>query len=51
MNITTILTFLLVIGVWYFFLRTRATQLESRQQFDTMIQGGKPIIVDFFSNT
>jgi hypothetical protein len=50
-NITPIVLPLLLIAIWYFFLRTRATQLESRYQFETIIKGGKPVIVDFFSNT
>ncbi len=42
---------LLLIGLWFLVLRTRATQLESRHQFDAVIKGGQPVVVDFFSNT
>ena len=51
MNIEPIVILLLLIGIWFFLLRTRGTQLESRNQFDEMIKGGQPVVVDFFSNT
>jgi hypothetical protein len=50
-SIEPILVLLLLIGIWFFLLRTRATQLESKTQFDVMIKGGQPVVVDFFSNT
>ena len=42
---------LLLIGIWFFLLRTQATQLESKEQFEAVITGGQPVVVDFFSNT
>jgi hypothetical protein len=46
-----VIAILLMIAVWFFVLRTRATQLDSKTQFDAMINGGQPVVVDFFSNT
>jgi hypothetical protein len=42
---------LALVAVWFFILRTRASQLDSQVQFDSMIAGGQPVVVDFFSNT
>jgi hypothetical protein len=50
-SIEPLIILLLLIGIWYFLLRTRAPQLESKHQFDAMIKGGQPVVVDFFSNT
>jgi hypothetical protein len=50
-SIEPLIVLLLLIGIWFFLLRTRATQLESKAQFDAMIKGGLPVVVDFFSNT
>jgi len=50
-SIEPLIVLLLLIGIWFFLLRTRATQLESKAQFDGMIKGGQPVVVDFFSNT
>ncbi len=41
---------LIVIGLWFFVLRTRATRFDSKSEFDTMIAGGQPVVVEFFSN-
>ena len=46
-----LIVLLLAIGVCFFLLRTRATQLDSKDAFDKMIKGGQPVIADFFSNT
>ena len=46
-----VLIVLLLIGIWFLLLRTRATEIESRDEFEAMINGGKPLVVDFFSNT
>ena len=46
-----LIVLLLAIGVWFFLLRTRATQLDSKDEFDALIKGGEPVIADFFSNT
>jgi hypothetical protein len=47
----SLIVLLALIGIWFFLLRTRATQLESRHEFDTIIKAGQPVVVDFFSNT
>ena len=46
-----LIVLLVLIGIWFFLLRTRATQLESKAQFEAMIKGGQPVVVDFFANT
>jgi hypothetical protein len=46
-----VLVILAALGVWFFVLRTRATRLDSKSQFDKLITGGQVVIVDFFSNT
>jgi len=38
-------------AVWFLFLRTRATPIESPAEFESLIVGGQPVVVDFFSNT
>jgi len=45
-----VLVIVAVIGVW-FLLRNRATKLESSAAFDARIGAGRPIVVEFFSNT
>ena len=35
-----VLIVLLLIGIWFLLLRTRATEIESRDEFDAMINGG-----------
>ncbi len=35
----------------YFFLRTRPSPVESLDEFNALITGGKPVVVEFFSNT
>jgi hypothetical protein len=46
-----LIVILLFIGVWFFFLRTRATQLGSMAQFYAIVSEGQPVVVDFFANT
>ncbi len=46
-----LIVFLLLIGIWFFLLRTRATQLESKDEFEAIVNSGQPVIADFFSNT
>ena len=41
---------LTVIGLWFFVLRTTATKFDSKAEFDAMIAGGQPVVVEFFSN-
>lgn len=45
---------MLVIGVMvggYLFLRTPGDQLGSTADFDAQVTGGKPTLVEFYSNT
>lgn len=51
MNYEATLFVAILIGVWFFLLRTRATRLEGKDQFTTLLGGGQPVVVDFFSNT
>ena len=51
MSIEPLIVLLVLIGIWFFLLRTRATQLESKAQFEAMIKAGQPVVVDFFANT
>ncbi len=44
------LVLIAVIGLWFFVLRTKATQLESKAAFDAMLSGGQPTVVEFFNN-
>jgi len=40
----------LLAGVWFFLLRTRGARLDSKDQFDSLIAAGQPVVVEFFSN-
>lgn len=45
---------LLVLGLLaagWLFLRTPATDLASAEEFDLQIRSGRPVVVEFFSNT
>ena len=46
-----LIVLVVLFGIWFFLLRTQATQLESKDQFEAVIKGGQPVVVDFFSNT
>jgi len=39
-----------LLAAW-FFLRTPATDLSSVDEFDQKIRSGRPVVVEFFSNT
>ena len=51
MDSATLGIILLVIGVWFFLLRTRGARLDATNEFDALIAGGRPVVVEFFSNT
>ncbi len=40
-----------VLAVAYFFLRNRASDIGSPEEFDSIVSGGQPAVVEFFSNT
>ncbi|HEY75652.1 MAG TPA: hypothetical protein G4O00_05655 [Thermoflexia bacterium] len=39
-----------LLAAW-FFLRTSPTDLASTEEFDQKIRSGRPVVVEFFSNT
>jgi hypothetical protein len=45
------LTVLVVLVGGFLFLRTKGTQLGSTDEFETLISGGQPVVVEFYSNT
>jgi len=45
------LSFLAVLVIGFLFLRTRGTRLASLEEFDALIAGGEPVVVEFYSNT
>lgn len=45
------LGFLAVLIVGFMVLRTRGSNLASLDEFDALIAGGQPVVVEFFSNT
>ena len=45
------LGFLAVLVVGFLVLRTRGSKLESLEEFDALISGGQPVVVEFYSNT
>ena len=45
------LGFLVVLVVGFMVLRTRGSSLASLDEFDTLIAGGQPVVVEFYSNT
>jgi hypothetical protein len=45
------LGFLAVLLVGFVVLRTRDARLASLDEFDVLIAGGQPVVVEFFSNT
>jgi hypothetical protein len=42
---------ILVLILAYFLLRNRPSSLSSIEEFNTLVNGGKPVVVEFFSNT
>ncbi len=49
-NWLALLVLAALFGGW-FLLRTPATALASVEEFDRRIRGGRPVVVEFFSNT
>jgi hypothetical protein len=45
------LTVLVVLAGGFLFLRTRGSNLGSVDEFETLISGGQPVVVEFYSNT
>jgi hypothetical protein len=45
------LTVLVVLVGGFLFLRTRGSNLGSVDEFETLISGGQPVVVEFYSNT
>jgi hypothetical protein len=45
------LGFLTVLVVGFLVLRTRGSDLASLDEFDALIAGGQPVVVEFYSNT
>jgi hypothetical protein len=43
--------FLAVLIGGFLVLRTKGSQLASLDEFDALISGGQPVVVEFFSNT
>jgi hypothetical protein len=43
--------FLTVLVVGFLVLRTRGSRLGSLEEFDALIAGGQPVVVEFYSNT
>jgi hypothetical protein len=35
----------------FVFLRTKGTDIESADEFDALLSGGQPVVVEFYSNT
>ena len=49
-NALFIVVLLVLIG-GFVLLRTRGTELESLDEFDTLLSTGQPVVVEFYSNT
>jgi hypothetical protein len=45
------LGFLAVLVVGFLVLRTRGSNVASLAEFDALIAGGQPVVVEFYSNT
>jgi hypothetical protein len=43
--------FLAVLVVGFLVLRTKSSKLVSLDEFDALIAGGQPVVVEFYSNT
>ncbi len=49
-NLPVILVLAILIAA-YFLLRNRPSPVGSLEDFNALISGGKPVVVEFFSNT
>lgn len=47
----SLIVFFFVLVAAYFLLRTRPSPLGSQEDFSALIANGKPVVVEFFSNT
>lgn len=50
MSAGSLFIILTLAGVWLLF-RTRTTRLDSEGAFDSLVAGGQPVVVEFFTNT
>jgi len=46
-----LLTFLGLLAVGFFTLRTKATPIESEQELQDILSSGQPVLIEFYSNT
>ncbi len=46
-----LLLVLLILATAYFLLRNRPSPVASLEEFNALVNGGKPVVVEFFSNT
>jgi hypothetical protein len=49
-NALFIVVLLLIVSA-FVFLRTKGEDLESADELNTLLGGGQPVVVEFFSNT
>jgi len=49
-NLSLIVVVFILVAA-YFLLRNRPSQLNSLEEFNALIAGGRPVVVEFFSNT
>ena len=49
-NALFIVVLLGIVGA-FVFLRTKSTDIESVDEFDSLLTSGQPVVVEFFSNT
>lgn len=45
-----LIVLILVLAVAYFALRNRPSELASLEEFNSIISGGQPVVVEFYSN-
>ena len=49
-NALLIIVLLGMVGA-FVLLRTKGTELESADEFEALLAGGRPVVVEFYSNT
>ena len=49
-NVWFLITVVIIAGLW-FALRTTATEFGPDSSFDTLLDEGEPVVVEFFGNT
>lgn len=47
----SLIVFVFILVAAYFLLRSRPSPLSSPEEFGALITNGKPVVVEFFSNT